>query len=64
MWQARKAVRTVPLAAASMLASLLAPIKLAFDQAGKPVRDLGVITMTLRKGAAGWRITGAAWSDQ
>ena len=63
MWQARKAVRTVPLAAASMLASLLAPIKFAFDQAGKP-RDLGVITMTLRKGAAGWRITGAAWSDQ
>jgi ketosteroid isomerase-like protein len=45
-------------------AYLVAPVVLTFNKSGKPVKDDGVVTMALRKGDAGWRITGWAWADQ
>ena len=44
-------------------AYLVAPVTLAYVKAGKPVNFPGVITLTLRKGESGWRITGMAWAD-
>jgi ketosteroid isomerase-like protein len=43
---------------------LVAPVTLSFIKGGKPIKDLGVVTMTLRKAASGWRISGFAWADQ
>ena len=45
-------------------AYLVAPVTLSYIKAGKPVNFLGMITMTLRKRASGWRISGVAWADQ
>jgi ketosteroid isomerase-like protein len=45
-------------------AYLVAPVTLAYTKAGKPVNFLGVVTLTLRKGESGWRISGMAWADQ
>ena len=45
-------------------AYLVTPVTLSFLKAGKPVKDLGLLTMTLRKAETGWRIIGFAWADQ
>ncbi|MBV9622187.1 MAG: nuclear transport factor 2 family protein [Gammaproteobacteria bacterium] len=45
-------------------AYLVAPVTLSFLKAGKPVRDTGVLTMSLRRVDSGWRISGFAWADQ
>jgi ketosteroid isomerase-like protein len=45
-------------------AYLVAPVTLSYIKAGKPVKFLGMITMTLRKRESGWRISGVAWADQ
>jgi ketosteroid isomerase-like protein len=45
-------------------AYLTAPVALSFSQAGKPVREMGVLTLAMKKGNAGWRITGWSWADQ
>jgi len=45
-------------------AYFVAPVTLSFNKAGKPVTDIGVITMALRKSEAGWHITGWTWADQ
>jgi ketosteroid isomerase-like protein len=45
-------------------AYVVAPTTFSFNQKGKPVKDKGIITVALQKGAAGWRMTGWAWADQ
>jgi ketosteroid isomerase-like protein len=45
-------------------AYLVAPVTLSYTKVGKPVNFPGMITMTLRKREAGWRISGVAWADQ
>lgn len=40
------------------IAYLAFPRKLSFDRKGSRVTDNGILTVTLRNGAAGWRITG------
>jgi ketosteroid isomerase-like protein len=46
------------------LAYLVAPVTLSYVKAGKPVNFFGTITMTLRNGTPGWRVSGVAWADQ
>ena len=44
-------------------AYVVAPADFAFKKKGKPVKETNAtMTLTLHKGAAGWRITGWAWS--
>jgi hypothetical protein len=44
-------------------AYVVVPANYAFKKSGKPVKETGsVITLSLQKGAAGWRITGWAWA--
>jgi len=45
-------------------AYLVTPTTLTFTQAGKPVTNKAIITMSLKKGSSGWQITGWAWADQ
>lgn len=45
------------------LAYVVAPATLSFQRSGKPIKDTGILTVTLHKGAAGWRITGWVWCD-
>jgi ketosteroid isomerase-like protein len=45
------------------VAYVVAPTTVSFTQKEKPVKDLGTITLSLKKGAAGWRMTGWAWAD-
>jgi ketosteroid isomerase-like protein len=46
------------------VAYVVAPTTLTFQRKGVPVKDKGVLTVTLQGGASDWRITGWAWSDQ
>jgi hypothetical protein len=40
-------------------AYLVLPVNYTFKQKGKPANEVGsIITLTLKKGPAGWRITG------
>jgi ketosteroid isomerase-like protein len=43
---------------------LVAPVTLSFLKGGKPGKDLGIVTMSLRKADSGWRISGLSWADQ
>lgn len=44
-------------------AYVVIPADYAFKQQGKPVKETGsIITLTLQKGGAAWRITGWAWA--
>lgn len=44
-------------------AYVVIPANYTFKQKGKPVSEIGsIITLTLQKGATGWRITGWAWA--
>jgi ketosteroid isomerase-like protein len=45
------------------VAYVVAPTTISFSQKDKPVKDLGIITLSLKKSAPGWRITGWAWAD-
>jgi hypothetical protein len=45
-------------------AYLVAPVMLSYIKAGKPVDFPGTLTMTLKKDASGWRVSGAAWVDK
>jgi ketosteroid isomerase-like protein len=45
-------------------AYLVAPVTLSYIKAGKPVNFPGTLTLTLRKGKSGWRVSGVAWADQ
>jgi ketosteroid isomerase-like protein len=44
-------------------AYVVAPTTFSFKQKGKPVKEAGIITVTLQKSAAVWRMTGWAWAD-
>jgi hypothetical protein len=46
------------------VAYVVVPTILTFQRKGKPVQDNGILTVTLRSDASGWRITGWVWSDQ
>jgi ketosteroid isomerase-like protein len=46
------------------LAYVVAPTTFSFKQKGKPVKESGILTVTLQKGAAGWRMIGWAWADR
>ena len=41
---------------------VVAPAKFNYKLKGKPTSEAGTFTVALQKGAAGWRITGWAWS--
>lgn len=56
--------KTTHLEISSGYAYLVAPVTLSFLKAGKPVKDVGVLTMTLQKAETGWHIIGIAWADQ
>jgi len=44
-------------------AYVVAPVTYAFKMKGKPVKESrSLMTLSLQKGAAGWRLTGWAWS--
>ena len=45
-------------------AYLVTPTTQTFTKGGKQVTDKGLVTMSLKKGASGWQITGWAWADQ
>jgi ketosteroid isomerase-like protein len=45
------------------LAYVVAPTTFSFKEKGKPVKETGIITVTLQKSAAVWRMTGWAWAD-
>lgn len=45
-------------------AYVVVPVKLSFDRKGERVTDKGIMTVTLRIGTSGWRITTWVWSDQ
>jgi ketosteroid isomerase-like protein len=45
------------------LAYVVAPTTFSFRRKGKPVKEQGIITLTLQKDAAVWRMTGWAWAD-
>jgi hypothetical protein len=45
-------------------AYLVVPVGLSFTRSGKPVKDAGIVTMSLHKAKAGWQITGMTWADQ
>jgi ketosteroid isomerase-like protein len=71
-WAAKTAVTdaSITLGATSRVevtsgyAYIVTPVTLPFLKGGKPVKDAGVLTMTLRKAGSGWRIAGFAWADQ
>jgi ketosteroid isomerase-like protein len=42
---------------------VVAPTTFTFKQKGKPTKENAVLTVSLQKSAAGWRITGWAWAD-
>lgn len=44
-------------------AYVVVPVTLIFKHAGKPITLPSVFTASLHKEAAGWRITGWAWTD-
>jgi len=46
------------------VAYLVIPAKLSFDRKGAHVTDVGIMTVTLRNGESGWRISGWVWSDR
>ncbi len=44
-------------------AYIVVPANYTFKMKGKPVKEIGsMLTLALRKGEAGWRITGWAWA--
>jgi ketosteroid isomerase-like protein len=45
-------------------AYLVVPTTLSYTKAGTAVTDKAIVTMSLKKGASGWQITGWAWADQ
>jgi ketosteroid isomerase-like protein len=45
-------------------AYVVVPVMLSFERNGTPVKDKGILTLTLQNGTSGWRITGWVWSDQ
>jgi len=45
-------------------AYLVAPTTYTYSKDGKPVTEAGMVTMTLHKTTAGWKISGWAWADQ
>jgi ketosteroid isomerase-like protein len=45
-------------------AYLVVPATLTMTKAGASETDKAVVTMSLKKAAAGWQITGWAWADQ
>jgi hypothetical protein len=71
-WAARADVThaTITLGATSHLeinsgyTYLVAPVSLSFLKGSKPGKDLGIVTMSLRKADTGWRISGLSWADQ
>jgi hypothetical protein len=46
-------------------AYVVVPANYAFKQKGKPAKETGsMLTVALQKGAAGWRMTGWAWTKK
>lgn len=44
-------------------AYVVAPTTFVFKQKGKPVKEMGIVTVALQKSGAVWRMTGWAWAD-
>jgi hypothetical protein len=45
------------------LAYDVAPTTSSFNKKGKPVQEMGILTVSLQKSGAVWRMTGWAWAD-
>lgn len=45
------------------VAYVVVPTTFSFNKKGKPVKDMGILTVSLRKAGAVWRMTGWAWAD-
>jgi hypothetical protein len=43
---------------------LVAAVTLSFRKADKPVKDAGIMTMTLHNTGTGWRMTSMTWADR
>lgn len=47
------------------LAYVVVPANYTYNKQGKPVKEVGsMLTLTLQKGPAGWRLTGWAWAKK
>jgi ketosteroid isomerase-like protein len=44
-------------------AYVVVPAGLSYNKKGTPVKETSTVTMSLQKGASGWRITGWSWAD-
>ena len=44
-------------------AYVVVPTKLSYKKKGQLVKETGLMTLALRKGAAGWRIAAWSWAD-
>jgi ketosteroid isomerase-like protein len=49
---------------AKEFAYVVVPVVLTFERNGTPVKNQGILTVTLKNETPAWRITGWAWSDQ
>jgi hypothetical protein len=45
-------------------AYLVSAVTLSFRKAEKPVKEAGIITMTLHNSGTGWRMTSMTWADR
>jgi hypothetical protein len=45
------------------LAYVVAPTTFTLNKNGKPVKEIGILTVSLKKAGAVWRMTGWAWAD-
>lgn len=45
-------------------AYVVASTTFSYQHKGGPVKEIGLVTLALHKGSAGWRISGWAWADQ
>ena len=42
-------------------AYVVVPVSFSYKMRGKPIRESAIVTMILKKGTAGWQITGWSW---
>lgn len=43
---------------------LVATVALTYRKAGKPIKEAGIVIMTLHNVGTGWRMTSMTWADQ
>jgi hypothetical protein len=43
---------------------LVATVTLTYRKAGEPIKEAGIVTMTLHNVGTGWRMTSMTWADR